>query len=185
MVIVDPVQFDRNAAAALSLEKFEKFVFAAKAFLKNPSPDFFVEKEFDVRKIEKGKNVLIVVNIKALDGKTDVVGAKILKVYENIKNQLKEFVVLGSDWKWDKKKKSQAYFILEKKTLPKTFVRTGPPISQKNACKNFKEKNGDVFVKDKRLYANIKREFRKPKDLTKSLIKKDYIKNKVKTINVK
>src|SRR3989344_7440492 len=45
LVVIDPVQKDRNAAAALGNEKFEAFKKAAGGFLKNPSKAFFVKKE--------------------------------------------------------------------------------------------------------------------------------------------
>ncbi|MFH1398749.1 MAG: nucleotidyltransferase domain-containing protein, partial [Candidatus Woesearchaeota archaeon] len=37
LILIDPVQPDRNAAAALSQKNFEAFIAAAKAFLKKPS----------------------------------------------------------------------------------------------------------------------------------------------------
>ena len=45
LIVIDPVQKDRNAAAALNEDKFEAFKNAAKEFLKHPSKDFFAEKD--------------------------------------------------------------------------------------------------------------------------------------------
>ena len=57
LIAIDPVQKDRNAAAALSMEKFEAFKKAAKEFLKHPSKDFFVKKSLKALFLElKGKN---------------------------------------------------------------------------------------------------------------------------------
>ena len=41
LIIIDPVQKDRNAAAALDYEKFEVLKHRAKEFLKKPSKEFF------------------------------------------------------------------------------------------------------------------------------------------------
>ena len=45
IVIIDPVQAERNAAAALSIEKFESFKAASLQFLRNPSVKFFEKEE--------------------------------------------------------------------------------------------------------------------------------------------
>lgn len=44
LVLIDPIQPDRNAAAALSQEKYQKFIQVSKEYLKNPSDDFFEKK---------------------------------------------------------------------------------------------------------------------------------------------
>ena len=189
LIVVDPMQSDRNAAAAVSKEKIDLFINSTKIFLENPSKDFFEEIEFDINTIEKTHKtgVLDVLEIKPLEGKIDIVGAKLLKTFEFVKKQLSEFdfTILDSDWKWDKKKDAQMYFIVEEEQLSKTFVRTGPPINEKAASTNFKKKNSDVFEKNKILYANVERKYRKPKELIKDLIKDEYIKNKVDEIKLK
>src|SRR3989338_5938399 len=45
LIVIDPVQKDRNAAAALSIEKFEAFKKASIEFLKKPSKEFFARKD--------------------------------------------------------------------------------------------------------------------------------------------
>ena len=53
LIVIDPVQKDRNAAAALDHEKFEIAKHRAKEFLKKPSKEFFEMKtlaEHDIRK---------------------------------------------------------------------------------------------------------------------------------------
>ncbi|MBR9690524.1 CCA tRNA nucleotidyltransferase [Candidatus Woesearchaeota archaeon] len=189
MIVVDPVQKDRNAAAALSDEKFEKFKESAKEFLKQPSKAFFIERQFKLKEIKniKKDNVFLQLKIKAFDGKTDIVGAKLLKIYLHLKKQLElnNFTVVRSDWKWNKKKDAKAYFLVKEEILGETFVKTGPPLKEALDCIAFKKKNNDVFEKNQRLYANAKRRYSKPKDLIKYLIRSEYIKNKARKINVK
>ena len=43
----------------------------------------------------------------------------------------------------------------------------------------------NAFVKDNRLYANVKRQFRTPEDLIKALIKDEYITEKMDSIKLK
>ena len=189
LIIVDPVQPERNASAAVSKEKFEKFIEASKLFLKTPSKDFFIEKEFDIDKIKKSvkkENLLVIINAESTKGSKDVSGTKLLKCFENIEKQLtlNEFTILKSDWKWDKAKNACFYFVIKEKKLSATFERMGPPKDKKNALIEFKKKNKDTFEKNGRIYANVKRKFDSPEKFVKDLIKKDFIKDKVKKIEI-
>ena len=53
LIIVDPVQKERNAAAALNKEKFELFKIICKRFLKEKSPDYFEMKEVSIEDLKK------------------------------------------------------------------------------------------------------------------------------------
>ncbi len=98
LVVIDPVQPDRNAAAGLRAEKFISFIEICKAYVKKPSVSFFKIKKVNLRKYD------LVLKIDPLLGFTDVVGTKILKVYEHINNELNNhgFDVLDSGWFWEK-----------------------------------------------------------------------------------
>jgi tRNA nucleotidyltransferase (CCA-adding enzyme) len=109
IIIIDPVLRERNASASLSYEKCERFVKTASDFLTNLTPEYFTVKEKTVADIKKeaGNNKLILIEVEAVSGKDDVVGAKLLKAYQQIRNQLAfyDFDVKGSGWKWDRKKR--------------------------------------------------------------------------------
>jgi tRNA nucleotidyltransferase (CCA-adding enzyme) len=188
IIVIDPIQPERNAAAALSYEKYEKFRTAAKNFLKNPSKSFFIKHKLtidEIKKKAKGKE-LIIADVKALKGKEDIVGAKLLKSFEYLKRNLikNEFKLINSGWAWNKKAKAIFWFILDKKILPETVIRAGPPLSNKKHAANFKKKHKKTFTKGKKLYAKVKRGYRKPKDLIKYLIKGNYIKERTKNVAV-
>jgi tRNA nucleotidyltransferase (CCA-adding enzyme) len=109
LILVDPVQPERNAAASLSMEKLQKFIEATAAYLKEPSASFFIQKPFSLAALKKQvqKNTeQIIVHAVSLKGKRDVVGSKLLKIYIHLKRELKkeEFAVIESDWFWDTKK---------------------------------------------------------------------------------
>lgn len=188
LIIVDPVQSERNASAAVSDEKFDLFIKSAKLFLKNPSKEFFIEKEYDLDKIRKKAKdkSIVVLKVTALTGKKDVIGTKILKTYEAILKQieLNDFTIISSDWKWDKKLDAQMYFIIKELKLSKTIIRLGPPLKNIKDCKEFKKVNKKNYSENGRLYAEVLRKFRTPKDFINDLIKKDFIKDKVKKIEL-
>lgn len=184
MIIVDPVQPDRNAAAALSKEKFDLFITTCKKFLKHPSREFFRVKNIDKAELKKksGKNDLTFIEAEALKGKKDVVGAKLMKVYEYLHTSItrNDFRILDADWEFDKK--GFFYFIIKKETLSEKVILKGPPMSKKEGVKRFRSAHKKTFEKKKRLYAEEKRKHRTIIPLVKELLKEKYIKERVKKI---
>ena len=92
VVLIDPVQKERNAASALTSEKLKEFVKSARRFLKSPSKNSFKKKVIDVKSLErlaKGKAKLFVLKIKTR-GKEDITGAKLLRFFNQIRDRLNE-----------------------------------------------------------------------------------------------
>ena len=188
LIIVDPIQPDRNAAAALSKEKFDRFVDSCKKFLLNPNKEFFkvkyIQKEKVARKVLPNEE-LFFFEITALKGKNDVIGAKIMKAYEYMKTSLKkyEFEIVKTDWEF--KEKGIIYFILKKEKLSEKMIVRGPPINRKDGVQRFKAVHKKVFEKNKRLFAEEKRKYRTTSELIKVLLKDKYVKERVKKISKK
>ncbi len=195
IVIVDPVQPDRNAASALSMEKFNIFKQKADQFLKNPTKDFFRIKKIDrdyiinifreTKKSLPGKNIkLMALKIIPLEGKNDVVGSKILKVFDfiNINMEKNDFNIIKSGW--DTNSFQWIYFINEDIELSDCIIKTGPPLDEKEHCDDFKNTHSseETFIKNNRIYLKTKRKYLKPDELIENLINTPYIKNKIKKI---
>ena len=183
LIVVDPIMPDRNAAAALSVEKFLLFKEAANRFLKKPSKRFFKIEGIRKSKLKvKGGEELFFIKIEPLYGKKDVIGAKLLKVYTFMNRKIKneEFNILECGWEF--KNNCVIYFIIEKKILSSTVTLNGPPLSSKNNVKAFKEKHKNCFVSSGRVFAREKRKYRKINLLIKDLIKDDYVSKRVRKI---
>lgn len=165
MILIDPVEKERNVTAGLSQKKLEIFKKQAIEFLKNPKEEFF--KRNDTLPIEKEDEQLIKFEVEVEEGKEDVNGCKILKIFERIKNELEkeEFTLKESDWIFDKNKKGLLWYLLKKEKLSETFTRTGPPITAKENAKQFKEKHKGSYEKKGRLYAEVKRKYRTAEEL--------------------
>ena len=187
LIVIDPVQASRNAAAALSYDKFSLFKKKAKEFLKKPSETFFEKKEFSIKDVEKKakKNVLIVLNVKPLSGKGDIIGCKLIKALETINKELlkNDFKVLNHGWNWDKS--ALFYFIVKKENIGKTKIHDGPPLRAKEHVAIFKKKYKKTFVKNGVIKAEIKRKYTDAKELVKNIIKDKNVKTRVKKIEVK
>jgi len=117
-------------------------------------------------------------------GKQDVVGAKIVKVFEFIKRKLEEndFQLKEAGWIWNKK--ALMWFTVKAK-LGKTRTVQGPPLKLKSHVKEFKKKYKKTATKNRRIYTIIKRKYTDAEKLIKALQKEPYIHqriNKIKTV---
>ncbi len=188
LIIIDPVQKDRNAAAALSNEKFEFFKKKAKEFIKKPSKEFFSIKEFNINNLkEKFKNKnSVLLEIEPLRRKEDIAGAKLVKAFEFLGKELirRDFKLLDDGWDWSEKKKAYFYFVFDKKLLSAIKELIGPPVKLRFHAEKFRRKYKRTKVRKKRIIAIVKRKYRKPKDLMRDLIKDKYLKDKIKNIKI-
>jgi len=182
LIVVDPVQPGRNASAAISEEKFNKFIQSAKAFIKKPSTDIFTIKQINDSELEK-KGQLLKIKIIPLDGVENVIGVKILKAGEHIKKILEDFNVVFSDWEWDKKNAAIWRFVVKNKQLPKEIIVQGPPIKFPEHCKKFKSMHKKTFEKKSKLYAHSERKHTTPKEMLAAHLKDEYLKDKAKQIS--
>ncbi len=179
LILVDPIQPGRNAAAALTAENLDKFTAAAKSFLKKPSANCFVEKQIDFSKL---KGNLIKISVKTLDDKEDVAGTKFVRAFEHVRTQLEDFKVKDSGWIWDKNESGVWWFILAKKELSAQTEWPGPPLKIKPAVEAFKKKYKKTFTKKGRICATVNREERTPAQVLKRVLSSDYVKQRVKKV---
>ncbi len=186
LIVIDPVQPDRNAAAALSEEKFYDLIMAARTFLKHQSPSLFREKHLDPAQLSKlGK--LIQLEVTPLSGNRDIVGAKLLKAFTFIREQVKhyDFSLVTAKWSFNPiKKKSVFYFVVDRHELPSTRKLAGPPADNQKAVENFKKAHKDVVIKQGRAYALKKRDYTTIDALIKDVIKIPNVASRVKRITV-
>ncbi|MBI2507479.1 CCA tRNA nucleotidyltransferase [Candidatus Woesearchaeota archaeon] len=184
IIVIDPVQPDRNTAAALSEKKFDEFVKLARDFLHNPSPEFFKQKKFDLERI-KSASILRIIPLK---GKEDIVGAKLIKCMEYIHRKLKEegYEVIEHDWHWDDKEAYFWYFV-KNKNLPQEKKHYGPPVKENKHLEEFRKKYSHYKIKNDgfRVYVELKRMHTNVNHFLKELVEKDmYIREKVREIKI-
>lgn len=188
LIVVDPVQKGRNAAAAVSEESFKKFIKTAKAYLKKPSLNYFIEENFDVYvnsifMKKKRNNHCFKILVKPLIGKEDVIGSKILKIKEYIDNELinNDFNISWSDWKFDEKESIIAYCV-KKELLSKQVVIQGPPNEFPMHVKDFKKKHPNNWTKKGAVFAKEKRKHLTSFNLISYVLKRKYVSQRCKLI---
>ncbi len=186
IIVIDPISPDRNAAAALGREKFLLLKKAARDFLETPSEDSF-KREIMTKNIlltKKAKNKLLIFKVTAKEGKKDVVGSKLLKTFNYINNKFinNSFTIIDSGWEWEGK--SMFWYIAKYEMLEKEFLRVGPPLKQTYHVELFKSKHKETIQKEDRIFAKVKRKYRKIEKLAEELLKSDSVLEKVKKIEL-
>lgn len=200
LIIIDPIQKDRNSAAALKKEKLWMFILASKEFLKNPSKNFFVITKFNIDdeikkslkkiKIDKKELNIIKIIIKTVEGSKDVVGTKALKAHTLIIEQLKlnDFKIYDNGWNFIYDKRHAESFIILDKKISKEILQQGPPISSTSNYNKFIEKHTylkhKIILKNRRAYATIQRKFTDPKKLIGDISKKEFIYKRITKLSI-
>ena len=158
IVLVDPTWRERNVLAALSQETFKKFQDSARAFLKKPSKEFFIQKKADAEKMQKEavkrKAEFLRLEIATDRQEGDIAGGKLKKFSDFlIKETAKHFEILNSEFYYEEGKSADLHLILKAK---KEIVKIGPPLKLKENVIAFKKANKNVFEKGGFLYSKIK-----------------------------
>jgi tRNA nucleotidyltransferase (CCA-adding enzyme) len=168
LIIVDPVDENRNVASALSLEQFERMILAAKLFRKKPSAKFFFGAKTEKWPKEKIKKMLKKTEIIAAKGKfpktilPDLVWGQLSRFEKKISNHLKEndFSIVRSAH-WSDEKDVFFLFELESLMLQKAKKIIGPFASDSGNAKKFLEKKRKILsgprVENGRLVLEIER----------------------------
>ena len=191
IIVIDPIQQERNASAAVSYEQFYHIKNQAAVFLKNPAEAFFKRKkietgEFKAMKKEAAKNngVCIILKAMPLHGKLDTIGTKIVKAVDYMKTQLEanDFTVLKTGWDWEEQQEKPmiVWLIIKENELAKEKEHIGPPLKLQKDVEAFRKKHKKVYFKQEKIYTVRKRKWIKPEALIQELLKKKEIKEKAK-----
>ena len=146
-------------------------------------------KKFNVNELKKKyiKDEVILLEASPLKGKEDVVGSKLLKLFDYVKDCISKegWKIKENNWFWDEK--ALFYYVVEKKELSKELIHYGPPQKFIENVNEFKRKwkNHKLLQDNYRVYIKLKRKHTKIKDYIKSLLKDKYLKGLIKSIKTK
>ncbi len=176
LLIVDPVQPERNAAAALSQEQFDRFVARCKSFMRSPSESFFIIESFDEKRVRerlaKASGAAVLVTLRSPDDdKPDIAGARVRKAFERIESSLERagFTVVERGWHFAHKEDSYAWYVTKEHSLPRLVERQGPPVSAKADAERFKKTHEETYERDGRLHTKAERALRRPEQVPAAL----------------
>jgi tRNA nucleotidyltransferase (CCA-adding enzyme) len=150
IIIIDPIDNNRNLGAAISADSLGKFILAARSFLENPSLEFFkkAETSLDNRIIEKIKANLLVVEFEIRKRSPDILWGQLKKSLNALSKQLDVagFNAIGSTCITDEKKYAAFVFFMEFMELPPFCVRSGPEVFRKDDTEIFLSNKKDELV---------------------------------------
>ncbi len=189
LIIVDPVQKERNAAAALSLEMFARFVTACKTYVAYPHASFFVKKKFSFTELKQRAKrydfTLTVIHFGLLSEKMDIAMTKALAAYQYMKKQieLNDFVLADASYDPDN---NIFWFLSSPHELTQYKKRLGPEIwAPEQRLTEFRERHPEAYLEGDRMVAFVSRKYLSVAALVKDLVKKDEVKKRIARIKIK
>ena len=141
IVIIDPIDKNRNLAAAISDVNIGKFILACRAFVKKPSSEFFKRKK--LRATSKYWNNLVTIKFDFKSRSPDIIWGQIKRTTSSIATQLElaGFEVLRSKPYTDQKKEAALFFFLRASEIPSTYTKRGPEFFREEGSSSFIAKN--------------------------------------------
>jgi tRNA nucleotidyltransferase (CCA-adding enzyme) len=184
LIVIDPVDHERNVAAVLSPENFSKITRLASEFLERPSSSFFFPPKIkiDIKILSKlmssRDTKILVVRLARPDIIDDVLWPQLRRTAQRLRSILEEyeFDVLGHDVLADGE--CSILIELEVWKLPKIRKLRGPGVFAKERVTEFRnkyEKLGKVWVENDAWVAQVPRTFTQASDkLSDSLSDKEH-----------
>jgi len=183
LIVIDPTQAGRNAAAALSQEVYDKFLEVCKEFLENPSKEFFIEKKLNLDDI-KNKDNTILIECTPVEGKKDIVGCKLEKVFKFFKRTFEKHDFMIIDCGWEFEDKLIMYFTFNEYELSDEKEIIGPSEEFGQGADGFRKKYPNAEIIDGKWTSIVRREFLKPDAIIEAEKNNEYLKDKILDIKV-
>jgi len=150
LVIVDPVDKGRNAAAAVRKERLDEFIAAARAFLKTTHLNFFYPPQVEaldakrvVRAIKARGSAIVFVKFGKAIAVPDVLWGQLYKSRRSLRKMLQQhdFNVMR-DYVWSNEENLNVFiFEVESRFIPVMKKHLGPPLRKKVECEKFLQKH--------------------------------------------
>lgn len=180
LIVIDPVDKERNVSAAVSVETFYRFVKACQGFLKYQSKkSFFKElaKPYSVDEIRKemktrGSRLYLIRFYKPRIAE-DILYSQLRKCVDRIESLLEEndFSVLRTDFYLGEA--CVLMFEMENWVLPKIAKHFGPEVYARHAMDFLKHYKGEkLYIKDEKWAVEYRREFSNALEFFRNLFSK-------------
>ncbi len=141
IVVIDPVDSNRNLAAAISDENIGKFILISRALKNKPNLEFFKNKKS--RLSNKFWNNLLVVKFDYKTRSPDIIWGQIKRATSTLSTQLEleGFTVLRSKSHTDQVKEAYLLFFLESTKISDIYQKKGPEFFREDSTESFVSKN--------------------------------------------
>jgi len=170
LIVIDPVDRNRNVAAAVSEYSFCRFIDAAREFMAHPQMKFFLPREADTmsadefaKQVKKRGTEFVMVLFEAPDVVEDILFPQLRKAEESVTNLIQRtgFEVYRSDVAVEGDKAFLLFELLVW-TLPRLKKHVGPPVTSKYHSEQFKNiyaPTHRIFIEDGRYVVEVERRY--------------------------
>ena len=143
IIIIDPIDTNRNLGAAISMENLGKFILLSRAYLKKPSLSFFKNKKIISSSEKNLEKNTIVVSFSYKKRSEDIIFGQLKRAANSLESQLVQegFRVLRNDGIIYDENKAAIFVLLEDVLLNKNQIKTGPELFEDRFSKKFIEVN--------------------------------------------
>lgn len=170
LVVIDPVDPERNVSSVLSRQNYAKFIYLCWRFNQNPGMKFFEEEEVEYTRFEVKQEVqkradFIVIEFEKPEEVDDIVYPQMRKALGRLQKLLEkhDFRIFESGFHIDDS--TRIFFELESQ-LPEIQEVKGPRIFHgEDHLQQFTSKYSNVYVEEDRLVAKTDREYSNAKEL--------------------
>ena len=141
IIVIDPIDSNRNLAAAISNENIGKFILICRALKEKPSLEFFKIKKSKISK--KFWNNLLIVKFEFKTRSSDIIWGQIKRATSTLSTQLElgGFTVLRSKSHTDEQKEAYLIFFLESTKISEIYQKSGPEFFRDGSSHSFISKN--------------------------------------------
>ena len=149
IIIIDPIDSNRNLGAAISAECLAKFVLASRLFLKAPSTKFFIKSSrANTKIISDIKSNLLIIDFKIQIRSPDILWGQLKKKLTSISNQLANtgFEIIKKFCFTDEQDQAVFIFMIKHTNLSKINLNVGPKIFLKNETDSYIKKRGKKSI---------------------------------------
>ncbi|MBS7654020.1 CCA tRNA nucleotidyltransferase [Candidatus Bathyarchaeota archaeon] len=150
LIVIDPVDRNRNLASAVRLDRLSEFVMASRLFLKKPNIEFFYPSEIEaysaedlIRAINSKGTALIFIKTGTIRAVPDILWGQLYRSQKALANLIKQFdfeIMRSNVWS-DEKSTNIFIFELRSRSLPNVRKHIGPPIEKIEDCERFLRKH--------------------------------------------
>ncbi len=175
LIVIDPVDKQRNVAAAVRPQKFDEFIAASREFLKTASMKFFYPLKTKaltqtelVEKIGERGSCLVFIKFEGKTAVPDVLWGQLYKSQKAIRKIITQhdFTVLRDTLWSDEKCLNVFVFELQNRLIPNMKTQFGPPLNKKIESEKFLRKHlgsGLIVcgprIQESRWVIDVKREY--------------------------
>lgn len=181
LVLIDPVDSNRNLGTAISAKNVARFILAARSFLKKPSTRFFTGKTQTAGRKNLKNTLIVKFNYKWRS--PDIIWGQTKRGTTAVAGQLElgGFEVLRKTSVTDEKSEAAMIFLLRSPVIEDYIIKNGPEIYRRADSDNFilkNSKNVMTWIGDSgRILSMQKREINDAKKFLERLLRKNLTKS--------